>query len=144
MASDTPAAAPAQLSFVSSLFASKIFWTQVVSLIAMIATAAGWHLPYLETPGAQEQLVGYLDMAATFILRWLDSSGPVSIFAPFSTPAGQPVPVGASVVHVAAPADQVQVTAVQPIDVGVHRVEVTPPAQVGQTTPQSVTVVPQP
>ncbi len=139
-----PTPAPAQLSFVSNLFASKIFWTQVVALVAMIATAAGYHLPWLETPGSQEQLVGYIDMAATFLLRWLDSAGPVSIFAPFSTPAGQPVPVGASVVHVAAPADAVQVTAVQPIDVGVHRVEVTPPAQVGQTTPESVTVIPQP
>ena len=90
--------APAQLAFVSSLFASKIFWVQVVSLVAMILSAAGVHV--IDAPGAQEQIVGTLDALATMALRLWFPTGPVSLSAPFSTPANQNVPVGASVVHV--------------------------------------------
>ena len=134
--------APAQLTFVSSLFASKIFWTQVVTLIAMVLSAAGYHV--IDAPGAQEQLIGFLDVAATMALRWLTPNGPVSISAPLSVPANQPVAVGASVVTVAAPADAVQVTHVQPLSIGSHTVDVAAPAQATHTTPASVTVTPGP
>lgn len=138
----TPPPAPAQLTFVSSLFASKIFWAQVVALAAMVLSAAGYHI--IDTPGAQEQLIGFLDAAATMFLRWYFPTGPVSMSAPFSTPASQPIGVGASVVTVAAPADEVQVTHVQPLSIGTHTVNVAPPAQAEHTTPASVTVTPGP
>jgi hypothetical protein len=130
--------APAQLAFVSSLFASKIFWVQVVTLVAMILSAAGVHI--LDAPGAQEQAIGILDALATMALRWLAPTGPVAIGAPFSTPANQDVPVGASVVHVAAPTEALQVTAVQPIAVGTHTVTVAPPVLPDALTPAAVMV----
>jgi hypothetical protein len=132
--------APAQLAFVSSLFASKIFWTQVVTLLAMILSAAGYHV--INAPGAQEQIVGGLDAIATMALRLFAATGPVSLAGPASTPPPQDVPVGASVVTVAAPADAVQVTHVQPLDIGVHTVAVAAPALFSQVTPASVIVTP--
>jgi len=131
--------APAQITFVSSLFASKIFWAQVITLAAMILSASGVHI--LDAPGAQEQAIGILDALATLALRWLAPTGPVSLSGPMSTPVNQDVPVGASVVHVAAPAEAVQVTAVQPIAVGTHTVTVAPPV-FPNATPAAVTVRP--
>ena len=98
--------------------------TQVVALLAFILSAAGYKV--LDAPGAQEQLIGFLDVAATMLLRWLGPTGPVSLTAPFSTPAAQDVPAGASVVTVPVPADKSQTTDVQPLDVGRHTVEVVP------------------
>ncbi len=132
--------APAQLTFVSSLFASKIFWAQVVSLIAMIATAAGVHV--LDAPGAQEQLIGGLDMLATIALRLFSPTGPVSLTAPFSTPAAQDIPAGASVVSVPAPQDAIQVAAVHALPIGTHTVDVAPPLIAMPVIPTSVTVTP--
>lgn len=132
--------APAQLAFVSSLFTSKIFWTQVVTLAALIASAAGVHV--LDDAGTQAQVIGMLDAIATALIRWWFPTGPVSLSGPLITPAPQDVPVGASVVTVAAPKDQVQVTAVQPLPVGSHTVDVVAPLTAGRDTPASVTVTP--
>jgi hypothetical protein len=117
--------APAKIQFVKSLFASKIFWTQMVTLAAMIASAAGWHL--LDTPGQQEQLIGTLDAIATVALRLWFPTGPVSITGPVSVPAPVDVPVGASVVSVPTPAAiELQQTAiVQPLSDNIHTVDAT-------------------
>lgn len=138
----TPPAAPAYLTFVSNLATSKIFWAQVVTLIAMVLSAAGYHV--IDAPGAQEQIVGALDAITTMLLRRYAQNGPVNFTAPLTVPANQPVAVGASVVTVAAPADQVQVTHVQPLSIGTHTVDVAAPAQAEHTTPASVTVTPGP
>ena len=129
--------APAQLIFVSNLITSKIFWTQVVTLVAMILSAAGVHV--IDAPGVQEQVIGILDALATTALRLWAPTGPVSLSAPMSVPASQPVAVGASVVHVAAPAEAVQTTTVQALAVGEHTVTVAPPVA-ANVTPASVTV----
>lgn len=63
-----------------SLFASKIFWTQAVTLAAMILSASG--VKVLDSPGMQEQLIGILDALATVMLRWMSPTGPVSLTAP--------------------------------------------------------------
>lgn len=129
--------APAQISFVSNLLTSKIFLAQIVTMIASIASAAGVHI--LDDQGMQQQAILLLDAVATALLRWLFPTGPVSLTGPVSTPANQNVPVGASVVHVAAPAEVVQTTTVQPLTVGEHTVSVAPPAPMN-VTPASVTV----
>jgi hypothetical protein len=136
--------APAQLTFVSSLFASKIFWTQAVALLALILSTAGYHV--IDAPGAQEQLIGFLDVTATMLLRWLSPTGPVSLSAPFSTPAPQDVPAGASVVTVPAKADLVQASDVQPLDIGRHTVEVVPasPRAPAETPATTVVTAPAP
>jgi hypothetical protein len=123
--------APAQLTFVSNLFTSKIFLAQLAAVIASIATAAGVHV--LDDPGNQQMLIVLLGGLATMLLRWLFPTGPVSISAPISTPAAQDVPVGASVVHVAAPADKIQVTAVQPLAMGDTMVTVLRPEPAKET-----------
>jgi hypothetical protein len=97
-----PTSAPAKLTFVSNLFTSKIFLTQVVTLAALIAGASGVHV--LDDQGAQAQLVGVLDVVVTMLLRWLYPTGPVSISAPVSTPPAQDVPLGRSTVDIATPA----------------------------------------
>lgn len=133
--------APAQLQFVSSLFASKIFWTQIITLAAMIASAAGVHV--LDAPGAQEQAIGILDALATMALRLWLPTGPVSLTAPMSVPAAQDVPAGASVVHISAPTDAVQPTVVRPLAVGTHTVAVAEPAPVVPAAlPPSITIIP--
>jgi hypothetical protein len=131
--------APAKLQFVSSLFASKIFWAQVIALAASIASAFGVHI--LDSQEAQQQAIGMADMLATMALRLWFPTGPVSLTAPLSVPASQDVPVGASVVHVAAPQDTVQATGVQPLAIGTQTVTVAPPPAFA-TTPASVTVTP--
>lgn len=131
--------ATAKLQFVSSLFGSKIFWAQVIALAASIASALGVHL--LDSQEAQQQAIGMADMLATMALRLWFPTGPVSLTAPFSVPASQDVPVGASVVHVAAPQDAVQTTGVQPLSVGTQTITVAPPPP-GAITPASVTVTP--
>lgn len=115
----------AKLTFVSNLLTSKIFLTQVVALAALIAGAAGVHV--LDDQGTQAQIIGILDAIITVLLRWLFPTGPVSLTAPILTPAAQDVPVGASVVTVPAPKDQIQVPGVQPLDVGRSTVEVVKP-----------------
>lgn len=115
----------AKLTFVSNLLTSKIFLTQVVALTALIAGAAGVHV--LDDQGTQAQIIGILDAIITVLLRWLFPTGPVSLTAPILTPAAQDVPVGASVVTVPAPKDQIQVPGVQPLDVGRSTVEVVKP-----------------
>ena len=136
-------AAPAQIQFVSSLFSSKIFWTNIVGIAAMIASAAGAKVPGL-APGQQEETIGMLMALATMLLRWLAPTGPVSLTAPLSVPAAQDVPAGASIVHVAAPTDALQKTAVQPLPVGTHTVAVAAPAIAAAVPvlPPSVTVTP--
>lgn len=129
--------APAKLTFVSNLLTSKIFLTQVVAILASIASAAGVHL--LDDQGMQQQLILVLDGVVTALLRWLFPTGPVSITAPVSTPAAQDVPVGASVVTVPVSANQLQVAGVQPLDVGTHTVAVDAPVSV-ISPPASVTV----
>lgn len=91
---------PPLLIFTRNLLTSKILWTQVVALLATILTASGVHI--LDDPATQTQWIGYLDMAATVLLRWAFDTGPVSVSAPLSTPTSVPVPVGTNVVHVAA------------------------------------------
>jgi hypothetical protein len=131
--------APAQLTFVSSLFTSKIFWAQIVSLAALVLSASGVHV--IDAPGVQEQLIGGLDMLATIMLRLWFPTGPVSLTGPLSTPAAQNIPAGASVVSVPAPKDAVQVAAVQALPVGSHTVDVAPPPP-SIPPPVSVTVTP--
>ncbi len=131
--------APAKLQFVSSLFASKIFWAQIVSLVALILSAAGYKV--LDAPGAQEQIIGMLDGVATIALRLLFPTGPVSLTAPLSTPPSQDVQAGASVVNVPAPADRTQTTDVQPLAVGTHTVEVMTPTALTSPERVSTTVV---
>lgn len=115
--------APAQLQFVSSLFTSKIFWTQVITLIAMVLSASGVHV--IDAPGVQEQLVGTLDVVFTVIFRLTGANGPVSLGAPLNTPAPVDVPPGASVVTVPTPSATLQATVVQPLADGVHTVDAT-------------------
>lgn len=117
--------APAKLTFVSNLLTSKIFLTQVVTLVALVASAAGYHL--LDGPGVQEQVIGFLDVGATVLLRWWLPSGPVALTAPFKTPPAQDVPAGASVVSVPAPKDSTQTPQVQPLSLGITQVEVHEP-----------------
>lgn len=117
-------AAPAQLQFVSSLFTSKIFWAQVVTLVAMIASACGIHL--LDAPGAQEQLIGVLDAIATVLLRLFFPSGPVSLGGPLTAPDPLPIPAGTSVVSVTAPPTGVApIAVVQPLSENIHTVDAT-------------------
>jgi hypothetical protein len=134
--------APAKLTFVSNLLTSKIFLAQVVTLIAMIASAAGVHV--LDDQGTQAQLIGVLDVVATMLLRWLFPTGPVSLSAPISTPLAQDVPAGASVVTVPAPKDRSQVAGVQPLEIGAHTVEVVPPPPFAppQAVPATVSITP--
>jgi hypothetical protein len=131
--------APAKLSFVSNLLTSKIFLTQLVTLVAMIASAAGYHV--IDSPGVQEQIITFLDIAFTILFR-LYSSGPVAVFGPFSTPTQQDVPAGASVVSVPAPKDQTQTTNVQQLPLGISEVEVHEPPPHARTdaVPASVTI----
>jgi hypothetical protein len=98
----SPNPAPAQLNFVSNLFTSKIFLTQVASLIAVLASAEGVHV--LDDPTMQVTLVAVLGAVATALLRWLAPTGPVSVSAPVVTPAAQDVPLGRSTVEIATPA----------------------------------------
>ncbi len=123
--------APAQLNFVSNLFASKIFWAQVVTLAAMILSAAGVHV--IDAPGAQEQAIGILDALATMVLRLWFPTGPVSLSAPMSVPASKDVQAGAVVLHVPKPEDEDQTATVSPLKLGTyvnqvaeHKIEVTP------------------
>ncbi len=123
--------APAQLNFVSSLFSSHIFWAQVVTLAAMILSAAGVHV--IDGAGAQEQAIGILDALATMALRLWLPTGPVSLTAPMSVPASMDVPAGAVVLHVPKPEDRAQTPTVSPLKQGIyvnsaarHEIEVTP------------------
>ncbi len=116
--------APAQLNFVSSLFTSKIFWAQVVTLAAMILSAAGVHV--IDAPGAQEQAIGILDALATMVLRLWFPTGPVSLTAPMSVPASIDVPAGGVALHVPAPEDRAQTPTVKALEPGTHEVTVTP------------------
>jgi len=62
-----------------SLFASKTFWTNALSLVAMIATAGGYTLPAaIATPEAQAITIGTITTIANIILRTVTSE-PVSI-----------------------------------------------------------------
>jgi len=98
----------------------------------------------LDDQGTQAQLVGFLDVFATILLRWLFPTGPVSLSAPVMTPAAQDVPAGASIVTVPAPVDQTQVTGVQALPVGSHNVEVLPPPPFAppQAAPATVAITP--
>jgi hypothetical protein len=132
--------APAKLQFVSSLLTSKIFWTQVVTVVALILNASGVHV--LDDSAAQAQLIAAIDAVVTVIFR-LYSSGPVSLTAPISTPPGQDVPTGASVVSVPKPTDLLQTPAVLPLETGAHIVEVgTPRAIADVASPAPVAVTP--
>lgn len=88
----------AQLVFVRSLFTSKIFLAQVVTLVAMVMSAAGYHL--IDAPGAQEQLIGVLDVIVTTLFRWLAPTGPVSLSGPVNAPATRILEPGTQVIHV--------------------------------------------
>jgi hypothetical protein len=134
--------APAKLQFVSSLLTSKIFWAQVVTVIALILSASGVHV--LDDPAVQAQLIAAIDAIVTIVLR-LYSSGPVSLTGPISTPPSQDVPVGASVVAVPAPKDPTQITAVVPLDAGTHTVDVVAHPTAGPVAvPATVIVTPVP
>lgn len=89
-----------KLVFVASLFTSKIFWSQVIALAAMIATASGAH-PQWASEASQAELVGLVDMIATTVFRLWGTNGPVSLSAPLSTPPAQDVSVGVHAVQVA-------------------------------------------
>lgn len=132
--------APAQLNFVSNLFTSKIFLTQVIALAASIASAAGVHV--LDDQGTQQQIIGVLDFVITAILRWQFSTGPVSVSGPVSTPSPRDVPSGVSVVTVVSPKEQEHTAAqaVQPIGTGVHEVTVAAPSVPGTSAPATVAV----
>lgn len=138
----SPADAPAQLTFTTNVFASPTFLGPLVALIASIATSMG--VKVLDDPALQQQLILVLGVVITGALHyWFPgAAGRLGIEAPmpWNTPGSQPVAVGASVVTVAAPKDAVQISSVQPLSVGVHTVEVAPPAQAEHTTPASVTV----
>jgi len=102
--------ADAKLTFVTNIITSKIFWVQVVTLVAMVASAAGYKV--LDAPGVQEQLVGALDAFATIILRLWFPSGPVSITGPLTSPTPKDVPPGTSIVVV--PSDPSREVTVNP------------------------------
>jgi len=91
-----------QLVYVSSLFTSKIFWTQVLAGAGMLATALGLHPAWLSADN-QAELVGTLTMVATVAFRLFAASGPVSVTAPLSTPANQELGVGEHTITVAPP-----------------------------------------
>lgn len=118
-------AAPAQLNFVSSLFTSKIFLAQVVTVAASVASAAG--IKILDDPAMQQQLILLLDALATALLRWQFPTGPVSVTGPASSPGAVDVPAGASVVKVwPAEASGMSMPAiVQALPSGIHTVDAT-------------------
>ncbi len=132
--------APAQLTFVSNLFTSKIFLTQVVALAATVANAAGYRV--LDDPMVQQQAITILDLIVTALLRWLFPTGPVSVGGPVSTPANQDIQAGASVVTVVAQAEQTATNApaVQKLETGTHTVSVLLPAAPGLAAPTNVLV----
>ncbi len=132
--------APAKLQFVSSLFTSKIFLAQVVTLIATILNAAGYRV--LDDPAAQQQVITILDLIVTALLRWLAPTGPVSVAGPVSTPPNRDVQVGTSVVTIASKQEQSDTLAqaVQKLDTGTHSVVVLPPRVPGVEVPQDVVV----
>jgi hypothetical protein len=82
-----------KIVFVASLFTSRIFWTQVIALGALVLTKAGFTLPLLDDAG-QAELVTLLDALMTTVFRTTGPNGPVSITAPLSTPAPIEVPPG--------------------------------------------------
>lgn len=89
-----------RLVFVSSLFTSRIFWTQMVGLAALLATISGAH-PAWADPTQQAALVGAIDMIITTVLRLVGTNGPVSLSAPLSTPPPQEMDAGVHAVQVA-------------------------------------------
>ncbi len=70
-----------KLVFVASLFTSRIFWTQVIALAALVVTAAGYH-PALLSAENQAELVGLVDALMTTIFRVTGPNGPVTLSAP--------------------------------------------------------------
>lgn len=102
--------AEAKLTFVTNIVTSKTFWAQVVTIIALGASAAGYKV--LDAPGVQEQLIGALDAVATVILRLWFPSGPVSLTGPLTSPAPKDVPPGTSIVVV--PSDASREVTVNP------------------------------
>ena len=109
-----------KIIFVQSLLTSRIFWAQVISLIAMIATTCGLH-PQLLSEENQAELVGLIDMIATTVFRLWGVNGPVSLTAPITVPAPQDLPMSGT----------------STVTVHPQAVPVTPP-------PPSVTVTPHP
>ncbi len=119
--------APAQVAFVKSLFASRIFWTQAVAFAAIVASAAGYHI--IDAPGVQEQLVGALDALFTIYFRLNGPNGPVSLTGPVSVPDPVDIHAGSSVVSVPTPAaiELQHTTTVQPLADAIHTVDATLP-----------------
>lgn len=92
-----------QLVFVTSLFTSRIFWTQVIALVALIVTAAGFH-PDILSQANQAELVGLVDALMTTIFRVTGTNGPVSLKAPIRRPpAPVDVPPGRHTLTITAP-----------------------------------------
>jgi hypothetical protein len=91
-----------KIVFVASLFTSKIFWAQVVAIVATLATMSGFH-PGWATEANQAELVGMIDMFATTALRIWGFSGPVSLTAPISALAPQELTAGVHTVTVTPP-----------------------------------------
>jgi hypothetical protein len=123
---------------VKSLFTSKIFLAQVVTLVAMVATMAGYH-PAWATEANQAELVSMIDLVATTAFRMFGVNGPVSLTAPISTPAPQDLLPGSQAVEVKA--DPNAPVAIQQLAPGVHTVTVLPPPPPPPAVPPSLTVV---
>lgn len=131
----------AQITYTTSPWLSPTFLGAIVTVLAMIASAAGIHV--LDDQTVQQQLIVALGFVGTGIARymWPQNDGRLSFSAPLSTPAPQNVPVGASVVTVPATRDQSQVTTVQPLDVGMQTISVGPAASNrGAGTPMTIEV----
>lgn len=129
--------APAKLEFVTNLITSKIFWTQVVTIIALLLSMSGVHV--LDDPAVQVQLIAAIDAVVTVVFR-LYSSGPVSITGPITAPATQDVHTGASVVTVPASKDQTQTADIIPLAAGTHTVDVSAPRAAEKVAPATVNV----
>lgn len=126
------AAAPAQVTFTSNVFASPEFIGALATIITLVAGQLGVHV--LADPAQQQLLVMFLGMGMTALGHYLfpGASGKLSLTAPapWSTPAAQDLPAGTSVVAVPAAKDAQQVAAVVPLDVGTHTVQVADPPPV--------------
>lgn len=104
---------PAKLQYITSFATSKIFWTQVIMVFALMLGASGVHV--LDDPLQQAELVAGISGVMTVIFRVFFSSGPVSMTGPMSSPPSQDIPAGNSVISVPPPQETTQTVIVSPV-----------------------------